>query len=171
MFRINLGVFYPRHFLLVALFLPYVLGLGGCAGEGFGRLERSYELGHQFETCQVPEGYRYYYTGPYHRPLAILGLNPDLELVTDYWHEVAMSPDLLCHYIENMSPWEFRRRNYAGYYMLAPDGRRLGVWYSIQDHTVVRPGLGNAIEVYRPDMDIEERANRPFGAGYKLGIP
>lgn len=172
MFQISLkNIFLWRTAMLIFFVLPGAV-ISGCAGGDFGRLQRNYELTRQFETYQVAPDYRYYYTGSARKPLAILGLQRDLELITDYWHEIAMTPEQLRNFIENLAPWEFRRRGYFGYYIVNPDGRRLGVWYSLQDHTVVRTGpADNTIEVYRPDMDIEERANRPFGAGFLLGTP
>ncbi|MEK6197659.1 MAG: hypothetical protein N2B58_05740 [Desulfobacterales bacterium] len=38
------------------------------------------------------------------------------------------------------------------YYILDPEGKQVGFWYSIQNYTVVKFLEENKIEVYTPDL-------------------
>jgi hypothetical protein len=126
-------------FLLAAAFL-----LAGCAG-GYGRVQWSDTVAQAFQNHEMMDGYRYFYNGRGNKPSAIVGVSPAYEFPPDrHWNEI--------------SPPDFRRmvdrmiadyRSPDGAYILDPEGRRAGVWYSNRRHATARFENGRII-VYPP---------------------
>jgi hypothetical protein len=57
--------------------------------------------------------------------------------------------------------------DYFAYYILDPEGKQVGFWYSIQKHTVVKFLEENKIEVYPPELI---QPGDGFGGGDNRGI-
>jgi hypothetical protein len=109
-------------FLLFAVVLTFI----GCAGSGKrGTLKRDRELDNQFMRYEVIPDHRYYFSGGYAKPNAILGIHKDYQLVSTLWQPVQIRD---------------------------PTGKRVGIWYSIQSYTPIRFLEGNKIEVITPDL-------------------
>ena len=145
---------------LIFTFCVMMFILAACAGGNFGRLKLNYEVTRQFETFQVEPDYRYYYNGPDGRPRAVIGLHKDYELVTDYWHEIPMDPRQMRSFVESMTWDDNQSLTFFGFYILASDNRRLGIWFSMQKDTVVKLGPNNTVEIYPPDSRIEKMSWR-----------
>ena len=147
--------------LLLAVFLLLALTLAGCAGGDYGSLRRSYDVTRQIESYEVLPEYNYYYSGPASAPLAILGVHRDYQLVSELWHPIGLTTAQLRDWMVVISPYDDFRKNYHGAYIVAPDGGKVGIWYSQQSWTVVRFPAKGKIAVYTPELnDFSRRLNR-----------
>lgn len=134
-----------------ALLFMLILVLGGCAGS-YGRLQPSSAVTAIFKADQILPDHKYYFTGPDGWPDAIIAVNKDFTLVTDHWTEFEPSPQRLrrltdyahTHYGDNTQHFPY------GYKILAPDGRKVGVWYSIWDWTTIEMRSDHEVMIYPP---------------------
>lgn len=128
-----------------------ILSLGGCAGS-YGRLQPSSSVTAIFKAEQVLPDHKYYYAGPDGWPDAIIAVNEDFKLVSDQWTAFEPSPQRLrglmdyaqTHYGSNTRHFPY------GYTILAPDGRKVGVWYSIWDWTTIQMLSDHEVKIYPP---------------------
>jgi len=137
--------------------LAVILVFTGCAATGgnYGRLERSRDLDRMFLSYEVSPDHRYYTSGGYDKPNAILAIHKDYELVTDLWLSIPNADTAqMRKWIDTISPEEDFRgtEGYFAAYILDPEGNKVGFWYSIQDSTVIKFLGENKIQVYTPDL-------------------
>jgi hypothetical protein len=108
-----------------ALLAAVVLGLlTGCLAN-YGRLEIDRSVEQSFRNHDMLDGYRYYHSGRENKPSAIIGIDPAFQFSSKFW--TAIEPSQFATMVGRMHP------DYGflyGAYILAPDGRRAGVWYS-----------------------------------------
>jgi len=134
-----------------------LFSLAACAGGNYGTVEWNRELDDAFVSYQVLPDHRYYITGGYGAPSAILAIHNDylLENSANLWVPV---PDVdsshVKKWIDNLSPEEnfWEGGEFLAAYILSPNGDRVGAWYSGQRHTTVQFMEGNRIKVYTPDL-------------------
>lgn len=123
------------------------------AGSGRGKLERNRDLQKQIESAQVIPDHKYYYSGGAGKPSAILGIHKDFQLVTGQWQGVQISSGQLQKWMSSMShDTSMGPKGYNAAYIISPDGKKAGFWYSIQSSTTIKFPGGNKIEVYTPDL-------------------
>jgi hypothetical protein len=129
-----------------------VTAVAGCTAGQYGALQRDEEVTRTFSSYQVPADYRYYYAGPEGRPSAILGLRKEYSLSTTQWTEFDASSDKLKKWVDWFDDtFGMRTRHYpSGFWVKDPSGRRIGLWYSIWDWTVVIVEAGNQVMIYPP---------------------
>ena len=134
------------------IFAALIIHLG-CA-ENYGRLRRSPEVNDIFKSYQVLSDHRYYFSGPESRPEVILGIHRDYTLKTTQWTEVVLTESLLRKWVDwlNFHFDSYVRYFPAGYAILDPDGKQVGIWYSIWDYAPVIFNEDNVIEVFPPIM-------------------
>ncbi|MFZ0240986.1 MAG: hypothetical protein WAL90_05005 [Desulfobacterales bacterium] len=99
--------------------------LGGCLAN-YGRLNTSSDVTQAFKNRQMIAGYRYYYSGRENKPSAIIGIDPAFEFSSRFW--TALEPSQFDAIVGRVSIPEYGF--VYGAYILAPDGRRAGVWFS-----------------------------------------
>ena len=143
-----------KKLLLVIAIIP--LFFSGCAGTGnYGTLRIDRDLYNMFLSYQVLPDYNYYTSGGYDKPNAILGVHKDYLMVTEVsWRSIPnVHSAQIEKWIRTIDP-EDRGvgSNYFAYYILDPEGKQVGFWYSIQTHTVVKFLEENKIEVYPPEL-------------------
>ena len=134
-----------------AVVLLTILFLGGCAA-GYGRLQPSREVTDFFKTYRVLPDHNYYFTGPDGWPDAIIAVKADFKMVSDQWTAFDPSPQRLrglmdyaqTHYGTDVHHFPY------GYTIFAPDGREVGVWYSIWDWTTIEMLSDREVNVYPP---------------------
>lgn len=158
---LDLSCFRTR-LISVALTFAVLIIVSGCAGSGNrGTMKRDQVLNQQFLTYQVLPDYTYYSSGGYDKPNAILGIHKDYQLVPGLWQSVEISSAQMEKWIRTIAPEDYRKGGYFAAYILDPDGKRAGIWYSIQDSTTVKFPGDNKIEVYTPNL------NQPSGGGMR----
>jgi hypothetical protein len=139
--------------MIVVVIIAAIIMISGCAGSGSrGTMQRDQALNQQFLSYQVLPDYTYYFSGGYDKPEAILGIHKDYQLVPGLWQSAQISSAQLEKWIKTISPEDYKRGGYFAAYILDPDGKRAGIWYSIQDSTTVKFPEENKIEVYTPDL-------------------
>ena len=114
----------------------------GCA-TGFARYQRSYDVTVQFEKGIVLPDHRYYAGGPKSKPNAVVAIREDYRLESEHWTEVRVTPDALKALVERVGQVdgaEYKERQFMhnGARLYAPDGRQIGVWYSVYDYSQVK---------------------------------
>ena len=157
----KLTTFLGLTFLLLFAFAVLII-ISGCASSGNrGTMKRDQGLNQQFLSYQVLPEYTYYFSGGYDKPNAILGIHKDYQLVPGLWQSIQISTAQLEKWIRTIAPEDYRKGGYFAAYILDPDGKRAGIWYSIQDSTTVKFPGENKIEVYTPNL------NQPSGSGMR----
>jgi hypothetical protein len=110
-----------RQALLAAFILAF---LASCSAD-YGRLEINSAVEQAFKNHEMLDNYQYYYSGRENKPSAIIGIDPAFQFSSKFW--TAIEPLQFRTMVGRMFP------DYGflyGAYILAPDGRKAGVWYS-----------------------------------------
>ncbi|MGB7919697.1 MAG: hypothetical protein WCF40_06530 [Desulfobacterales bacterium] len=98
--------------------------LTGCLAN-YGRLEINSAVEQAFRNHEMLDHYQYYYSGRENKPSAIIGIDPAFQFSSKYWTAIEPSQ------FETMVGRMFPEYGFLyGAYILAPDGRKAGVWYS-----------------------------------------
>ena len=146
-----------NRFIAVLAAVLMLASFSGCVGGNGGTLRWDRELDNKFLNYQVLPDHRYYITGGYNAPAAILAIHTDYQLENDanLWVPV---PDVssihMQRWIDNLSPDRnfWKKNQFLAAYILDLKGNKVGAWYSGQRDTVVKFLEGNRIKVYTPDM-------------------
>ncbi len=152
--------------LITALVISAVAGLfAGCAtGGSKGTMQPSRELNQKILNYDVLPDYNYYYSGSFERPNAILGIHKDYQLVSQFWQTAQISPTQMGKWIQTIGPEKYRGPSgYIAAYILDPDGKKIGIWYSIQNATTVEFLEGNKVKVNSPDLYPPSKLETPVG--------
>lgn len=141
---------------LMAAILTLFL-LVGCAGGNYGKLDRDRDLDNMFLNYEVLPDHRYYTTGGYDAPNAILAIHRDYELdnTGNLWVPIPdISPAQMRKWIDTIAPEQNYRYSsaYFAAYILDPNGQRVGAWYAIESQTTVKFLEGNKVQVYTPRL-------------------
>jgi hypothetical protein len=119
-----------------------------------GKLQLSRDLANLIESCQVIPDHKYYICGSYDKPNAILGVHKDYQLVFDLWQSMPnVDSAQMEKWIRTISPEDYLAGGYSAAYILDPNGKKVGFWYSIQDSTLIKFHGEKSIEVYTPDLN------------------
>lgn len=144
--------------LIASLLL--LLFLSGCAPStclDCGRLVSNHQVDYQFQSLQILSDHRYYYSGEILEPDAIVAIHQDYVLEQGFWTEIQLTKKQLKEWMWMFATvedtWDEDDRmtiNYEGRVIVAPDGNRVGVYFSKYHHaTVMFPG-NNTIKIYKP---------------------
>jgi hypothetical protein len=144
----------------IALFL-----LVGCAGGNFGKLNRNRDLDNMFLNYEVLPDHRYYISGGYAAPNAIMAIHRDYELDNpgELWVGVPnVDSGQMRKWIDTLAPEQnYRYSNaYFAAYILDPKGKKVGAWYSYENFATIKFLEGNKIQVYPPDLNQNIHLNR-----------
>lgn len=153
-----------RLLVLLGVSIAFFL-LVGCAGGNYGRLERDRNLDNMFLNYEVLPDHRYYTTGGYDAPNAILAIHKDYELDNrgNLWVSVPnVDYAQMRKWVDTLAPdANFRfSGSYFAAYILDPNGQRMGVWYAIENQATIKFLEGNKVQVYPPDMNKNIQMNR-----------
>lgn len=158
-------------FLLMAACLT-TMACGGQLFRDFGRIMPNPEATRTFENHVVNSDFRYYYSGPDAYPNAIIGLHRDHPIDSKtLWKEMAMDPKTFKEVVESMKNKASERFHYLyGYEMLDPQGRPIGVWYSLPTaRTCVRILKDGTVRIDTPDLDTYDQMNGDSGLHLENG--
>ncbi len=143
---------FKKLFLLITVLSFFFSGCAGTKNRGSLHLDR--ELEKIFLSYQVLPDYNYYTSGGYDKPNAILGVHKDYQMVTDFWVSIPnVNSAQIEKWIRTIDPEDRSPgHSYFAYYILDPEGKQMGFWYSIENFTVIKFLEGNKIDVYPPDL-------------------
>jgi len=132
--------------------------ISGCF-ENYGRLKHNAEVSRAFQTYQVEPDYKYYYYGRTNMPYAIVGIDRTYHMRSRVWREVDQDTEKF----RKMIFWTWEDIRYAyqsnftqGAYILDPEGKKVGIWYS---------GLWWAAIRFEDDRRIVVMPETPFLGG------
>jgi hypothetical protein len=153
-------------FTLLAAFLALFL-LAGCAGGNYGKLNKNRDLDNMFLNYEVLPDHRYYTTGGYDAPNAILAIHRDYALDNpgNLWVAIPnVDSGQMRKWIDTIAPdqnyrWSGR---YFAAYITDPNGKRVGAWFAIENYTTIKFLEGNKIQVYTPQLNQDFHMNRGF---------
>ena len=109
----------------VLLVAPILLLLVACSGN-YGKLLYSKEIGQNFRNFEMHGDYKYYFRGRAARPTAIVGIDPEFDFSSEFW--TAVEPEQFKTMVGRLTVNDYGIVN--GAYIISPDGRKVGVWYS-----------------------------------------
>jgi len=142
---------YEYFFIRFALTLTIMTLFTGCFAN-YGTYRRSRDVAKMFESLQVSSEYKYYYTGSDKDPDALLGLHRDYILNNDLWKETEMDSKQLKKWIDEINLVGYSNSAY-GQYILDPNGKTIGIYYSKWDGGPVKMESGNQVVIHLPDTE------------------
>ena len=137
-------------FLFTSLLIVMMLAvLSGCSSPSYGRLQSSHEVTQVFQNNQILSDHLYYYSGFQRIPYVIIGIDNKFSLRSGRWRPIELNPTLLNQLAYRM------RHVYSlqprGAWILDPEGRRVGIWYSSRYQTTVIMEKDNQVVVVTPE--------------------
>ncbi|MHB8770113.1 MAG: hypothetical protein ACYC7J_03870 [Syntrophales bacterium] len=152
--------------------LALCLAVTACAGlfRNYGKMETSREVTAAFERYEVNPLYRYYVSGADLYPNALIGLHRQYRLdPATLWREVEMTPARMKEIVQGMKTraFEFYEHQY-GQEMRDPQGKPIGVWYSILSATTfIRMNEDGTVRIDTPDLDTYDKHRKDPDTGDK----
>ncbi|MGD2271384.1 MAG: hypothetical protein PVI06_13345 [Desulfobacterales bacterium] len=131
-----------------ALVLFVATMLVGCFAN-YGRLEKSSQIKQAFESYQILDGYRYYYSGRQNKPSAIIGVHRDYSFSSEYWTEIELTPEAFKKAVKRLYPL-YDPPAY-GAYIIDPNGKRAGVWFSSINFATIKLKDVNRLIILTPE--------------------
>jgi len=108
--------------------------MAGCAGTGKQKgLVYNANVKKAFETYQISPNHAYYYSGPDAAPNAVIGIQKEYLLKSEFWKPVELTQKLLKKWLDYRGPRDGFDLTNNGSDIMAPDGRQIGIWYSVKD--------------------------------------
>ena len=135
--------------LAVAISSLALFFLGGCASLNYGSLQTSSEVTEQFESGRILPDHRYYYSGFAEIPDAIAAIDQRYTLRSGVWNYFDPTPDMLRNWVFRMI--QVQSGPTQGCVILAPDGSRVGVWYSYLRQTSITIQGQNEVVIAAPE--------------------
>lgn len=128
------------NFVLAVCLTGLVLINGCSAKKNFGKIIENHAVTSIFRSHTIYENYNYFYYGIFEEPDVLLGIDKQYTVQSKLWTPVDLSPELLENWIIELdrlpADRNFTNRymgRYQGAYILAPDGKNIGMWYSKLD--------------------------------------
>jgi hypothetical protein len=118
--------------LNLLVILAFSTTLLGCGGH-YGGLVVSDDVKNQFESYQILPDHRYYYSGSFARPRAVIGVHEAYTLKTKLWVPVDLTPQQLKEWVEFFGPGTKQFKTNNGSEILADNGEKIGIWYALID--------------------------------------
>jgi hypothetical protein len=137
--------FKQRSTILALLGLSIMFLLAGCAAN-YASFRLDDQIAQAFKNYQMIDGYRYYYSGRENKPSAIVGINPEFQFSSKFW--TSIEPSKFKEMVDRMFPTA--NALLYGAAMLAPDGRKAGVYYSWVEFRSAK-FVGQRVIVYSPE--------------------
>lgn len=142
--------------LVSALMFLLLAGSATAAGTIFGSQDRDRDLDNMFQRYEVLQDYNYFTSGGYDAPNAILLIHKDYELDNpgNLWVPIPyVDTKQMRKWVSTIGNQQvLRSGNYFATYILDENGKRVGVWYSVENFVTSKFPGGNNIFVYTPDL-------------------
>ncbi len=146
------------------MLLFLVLGVISCTGfvKNYGLINPSPTVTKDFENFHVDPQLQYYISGSDLHPNAVIGLRRDVAVdPRTLWKKIDMTPgkmeELLWYMKARISQLGISLYLY-GFELLTPDGKSIGVWYSIPTaRTMLRVNEDKTVWIETPDLETYEK--------------
>ena len=125
-----------------------MVAIAACSG-AYGHIRYNREVDLRFQQFEMVDTYTYYFSGRRNLPSAIVGIDPSFEIQSRFW--TVIEPHEFKTMVRRLSPPTYGLLSGAD--LIAPDGRRAGVWYSWVNTVSIRFD-GNRITISFPDPSI-----------------
>ena len=135
------------------LWIPIVFV--GCA-ETYGRIHHSLDVSKMFETYEILDDYRYYFSGSDVKPDGIIGIHKSYTLDSSLWKPVDITSEQLKSWIEIITNYHGVTYTNNGALILDPAGKQIGVWYSQWGAGIIKMEDDNRIMVTTPDKTMKK---------------
>lgn len=116
-----------------------------------------------FENGIVYTDHRYYVGGPVAKPNAIIALQKEFSLNADKWKEIDVDRETLASMVDRIGfvvgAEEKSRRIPNGARIIAPDGRQIGIWYSVYNYSIVKMVDENTVTLSLPPSTLPNGIN------------
>lgn len=146
--NIKLSVRRSLCWLLCLFCLTVLVGCTASGGGSSRALQRSMEAEEFFQAGTVLPDHTYYMQGNYPDPDAVIALSNSFQLQSRLWAKVEWTQKELANAVFWMQNTELGACSTDGGYIVAPDGQKVGVWYSQRDISVVKQPAPGIVEVY-----------------------
>ena len=133
------------------LYLFCFMFLSACVVNGGGAsraLQRSLEVEDLFHAGTILPDHTYFMQGNYPDPDAVIALSNTFQLQSRLWDKVEWTQKELEKAVFWMQTSDIGFCSTDGGYIVAPDGQRIGVWYSQRDISVVKQPAPGVVEIY-----------------------
>ena len=119
-------------------------------------LKTSYAVEERFERSQLYPGLQYYVSGTMNEPLALVALHADVELTTQAWTMVKMTPGKLSAWIDafKLQPWVEYNQRPNGAVIVDAQGNPVGYLYSVWKYPQVRFIAPKRVEIDPPVAEL-----------------
>jgi hypothetical protein len=149
-------------FVYTLLLLCFLVG--GCVStQNQGKMVRAGDVDQLIESATVLPDHIYYYTGPEARPDVIIAIDNSFTLTSKYWIKVDDVANRLKDWNRLIDNGHRASYRYEGFWLMTPDGRQAGIWYSPYDYTVVQFPDPSTIILYTPST--RDKSGRPSMGG------
>lgn len=152
----------PFHMICGIILALLITSVQGCSGfKNYGRFSPDRETTQAFDNYQIDPKMNYYISGSDVYPNALMGLDKRYILDSSLWKKVNMTPEMMKELVSNMKQKTSTiYQNLFGFVLLDPQGKQIGVWYSILSaKTAFRLKEDNQVEVLTPDLNTYEKSN------------
>jgi hypothetical protein len=139
---------YLSRLLKTAFAIVIPVMLASCA-YNYGSLQKSPDITRAFESYQMLEGYRYYYSGRQNKPSAIIGVHSDYSFSSEFWTEIELTPSAFKKAVRRLYPL-YSSPPY-GAYIIDPNGKRAGIWFSSINFATIKLEGDNRLVIYSPE--------------------
>ena len=142
---------------ILASTLMILLLVSSAVADIYGTQIRDRDLDNRFRDYEVLQDYNYYTSGGYDRPNAILLIHKDYELDNpgNLWVPIPyVDYNQKKKWVSVISSEQDANRsgNYYATYLLDQNGKKVGVWYSIEVFATVKFVDEGKILVYTPEL-------------------
>jgi len=145
--------------IILALLITVVQGCAGLRTQDYGRFSPDRETTQAFENYQINPEMNYYVSGSDVYPNALMGLDKHYVLDSSLWKGVNMTPEMMKEIVSNMKQKVSTiYQTLFGFVLLDPQGKPIGVWYSIMSATTsFKIKEDNHVVVITPNINIYEK--------------
>ncbi|MCU0590793.1 MAG: hypothetical protein MUC57_04890 [Desulfobacterales bacterium] len=151
------------------VWLAIVLALlSGCSTANRGGLRNSREVGRAFETFHIYPNHRYWYYYLENNPFAVVGLEPPYRIEDINWKEVDPDSKTFEKVVGLVEHFPATGAYTYGAFILDPQARQIGVWYSSLSAGIVVDPESQVVSVNTAMPWIND--DGWYGSGVGVGI-
>lgn len=161
--------------LSVVILLAFSMVLNSCAhstrNQNLGQgIRENHEVTGKYRNLITDPNYHYYYAGPKSNPDVVMGLDKAFTLQSKFWHQIDLEKNK--EQLEYWVTWGDRQSSrdgfaaryggrFQGAYILDPEGKIIGDWWSKKDWGIFEFPGDNVIIAHPPrNTDNDRRWSR-----------